>query len=267
MTTVTGFTSARMLEIENTTIVDGDVVGDNLILKQRDDTEIDAGNVRGPMGPGGSGYVICTHGTRPVLAPEDEGIVIYETDTKLVCVWTGTHWKLAERIICTNSTRPSGLGANDEGVEIYETDTNNTYFWNGSAWRLPRGPLGRLGYEEFGEVNRSSTGNFVDFDITLTETRIVDICYSLFAEQFTSTANVTIHLTVTGESGRRIFSRSGMTAGTSAHDNSPLFGHQEYVLTAGTYTIAIYVSQVTAGAIRSNEDWNNYLSVHDIGAS
>jgi hypothetical protein len=53
MATVTGFTAARMLEIENETIVDGNIVGDNLILQRRDLVNIDAGNVRGPQGPTG----------------------------------------------------------------------------------------------------------------------------------------------------------------------------------------------------------------------
>jgi len=39
-----------MLEIENTTVVDGNVVGDNLILVTREGTQIDAGSVRGPQG-------------------------------------------------------------------------------------------------------------------------------------------------------------------------------------------------------------------------
>jgi hypothetical protein len=50
MATVTGFTAERMLEIEETTIVDGNIVGDNLILQRRDLVNIDAGNVRGPTG-------------------------------------------------------------------------------------------------------------------------------------------------------------------------------------------------------------------------
>lgn len=53
MGTVTVFTADRMLDIENTSIVDGAVVGDNLILEQRDGTPIDAGNVRGPQGTQG----------------------------------------------------------------------------------------------------------------------------------------------------------------------------------------------------------------------
>lgn len=50
MATVTGFTAERMLEIENSTVVDGDIVGDNLILRTRGGTEIDAGVVKGDKG-------------------------------------------------------------------------------------------------------------------------------------------------------------------------------------------------------------------------
>jgi hypothetical protein len=50
MATVTGYTAEHMLEIENASIVDGAVEGDNLILMTRGGTEIDAGNVRGPAG-------------------------------------------------------------------------------------------------------------------------------------------------------------------------------------------------------------------------
>lgn len=50
MGTVQVFTADRMLAIENGTIVDGSVVGDNLILEKKDGTPVDAGNVRGPQG-------------------------------------------------------------------------------------------------------------------------------------------------------------------------------------------------------------------------
>lgn len=52
MASVTGYTAARMQEIENAAIVDGEVVGDDLILTRFDTTTINAGNVRGPIGPG-----------------------------------------------------------------------------------------------------------------------------------------------------------------------------------------------------------------------
>lgn len=50
MTTVTGFTAARMQVIEDETVVEGHISGNNLILEQRGGTLIDAGNVRGPQG-------------------------------------------------------------------------------------------------------------------------------------------------------------------------------------------------------------------------
>lgn len=55
MTTVTGLTADRMLEIEAASIVDGEVNEDGqLILKQHDGTEINAGSVIGPEGPPGT---------------------------------------------------------------------------------------------------------------------------------------------------------------------------------------------------------------------
>ncbi len=53
MASVTGYTAARMQEIEDSAIVGGAVVGDDLILTRYDTTTINAGNVRGPIGPTG----------------------------------------------------------------------------------------------------------------------------------------------------------------------------------------------------------------------
>lgn len=53
MATVSGLTAERMLEIEAASVVDGAVVGDNLILTRQDASTINAGNVRGPVGPTG----------------------------------------------------------------------------------------------------------------------------------------------------------------------------------------------------------------------
>lgn len=50
MATVTVLTAARMLAIEAASVVDGDIVGDNLILTKHDGSTINAGNVRGPQG-------------------------------------------------------------------------------------------------------------------------------------------------------------------------------------------------------------------------
>lgn len=55
MTTITGLTAARMVEIEDASIVSGAIVSDHLILTNHGGDTIDAGNVRGPQGPMGMG--------------------------------------------------------------------------------------------------------------------------------------------------------------------------------------------------------------------
>lgn len=55
MATITGYTKAKMDEINNKTVVDANVNGSgHLILELRDGSTIDAGSVIGPMGPEGS---------------------------------------------------------------------------------------------------------------------------------------------------------------------------------------------------------------------
>ena len=53
MATVTGLTAERMLAIEAESVVDGEVIGNNLILTKHDGSQIDAGPVIGPAGPAG----------------------------------------------------------------------------------------------------------------------------------------------------------------------------------------------------------------------
>ena len=53
MATVTGFTAARMLEIENATIVDASIIDGELILERHDAGTVNVGSVVGPEGPPG----------------------------------------------------------------------------------------------------------------------------------------------------------------------------------------------------------------------
>lgn len=56
MATITGYTAERMKEIEDSAVISGEVVGDELFLTRYDATTINAGNVRGPQGdPGDQG--------------------------------------------------------------------------------------------------------------------------------------------------------------------------------------------------------------------
>lgn len=73
MGTITGLTADRMLEIEAASVVDGDVVGDDLFLTKKDGSLINAGNVRGgpgPAGPRGDSFAVIT--AQPV---SDVGII------------------------------------------------------------------------------------------------------------------------------------------------------------------------------------------------
>ena len=73
MTTVTSLTADRMLAIEAASVVDGDVVGGNLILTKHDGSQINAGSVTGAQGPPGPvGQDLVVASAVPVL---DVGLV------------------------------------------------------------------------------------------------------------------------------------------------------------------------------------------------
>lgn len=125
MVTVTGFTADRMLEIENTCIVDGDVVGGNLILKQRDDTEINAGSVIGPTGPEGPPGGFLTGEIRMTVLtdePEDwfflDGQTITDAQTLYPAFWAiaPASWKSGANIILPDATRRHLVGGDTPGV-------------------------------------------------------------------------------------------------------------------------------------------------------
>lgn len=69
MATITGYTAARMQEIEDGTVVSGNVTDGDLILTKHDGSQFNAGTVRGPQGlQGATGDV--------AEAPEDGGFYI-----------------------------------------------------------------------------------------------------------------------------------------------------------------------------------------------
>lgn len=106
MATVTGLTAARMIAIEAASIVDGEVVGDNLILTKFDGTDIDAGSVRGATGPMGTGPGLIPGEVRmwpcPALPAEDpyglwvwaNGGVYVIDDHPIAADHLGTTWNL-----------------------------------------------------------------------------------------------------------------------------------------------------------------------------
>ncbi len=130
MATVTGYTAARMKQIEDSAIVDGDVIGDDLILTRFNAAQINAGNVRGPQGIQGP------------AGPVPEALIDGNTYARKDGLWVparGTE-------VVTSTTRPVSPTT---GMMIYETDTKKFYTWNGTVWTLPKnvseGILGTLG--------------------------------------------------------------------------------------------------------------------------
>lgn len=134
MATVTGYTAAHMQDIIDENIVSGYISGDDLILVKNDTTEVNAGDVRGPVGPAATTFYQCTNATQPSWTAGDAGKAIYETDTGLWRIWNGSYFKVQERIICTSTTRPTTLLSTDAGTYMYETDTGLEYFWTGSSF-------------------------------------------------------------------------------------------------------------------------------------
>lgn len=152
MATVTGYTAARMKEIEDSAIVDGNVVGDDLILVRFDAGTINAGSVRGPQGiqgpVGPTSIVVCTSTTRPTGGALFEGLFIYETDTNKTYFWDGTNWQQLSPHVVTAATRPASPYV---GYMIYETDTKYVRVWDGTAWCV----------RSFAEIVQSTTGGSV----------------------------------------------------------------------------------------------------------
>lgn len=133
MATVTGYTAARMKEIEDQAIVDGEIIVDDLVLTRYNGEQINAGNVRGPQGPNGTSgdtsIQVVTSTTRPVGT--FTGTVIYETDTTRFYVWDGVDWvEIDARPMRCKTSRaiaqsiPSGVVTPIEfNVEDYDTDS------------------------------------------------------------------------------------------------------------------------------------------------
>lgn len=80
MATVTSYTAERMKQIEDETVVDGEVVGDNLHLITREGVVIDAGNVRGAQGVPG-----------PPVADGDKGDIAVSSG--------GTNWQINPGVV------------------------------------------------------------------------------------------------------------------------------------------------------------------------
>lgn len=83
MATVTGLTANRMIEIEEASVVTGQIIGNDLVLNTRGGTAINAGNVRGPQGVPG-----------PAIAALDDipNVTVPTPVVGDLLRWNGTAW-------------------------------------------------------------------------------------------------------------------------------------------------------------------------------
>lgn len=160
MATVTGFTAARMLVIENETVVDGEVQGDNLILMTREGTPIDAGNVRGPQGPKGdagapSGATSVNDQTGAVYSPRifpnkaavdawstaPVGGIALTTDSEIMWEKNSGGWVATRpsRIFASTSELTSKWATPPEGAHAVTTDGDVGWYKAPSGWNVDNG--------------------------------------------------------------------------------------------------------------------------------
>ena len=121
MAQVTGFTSSRMLEIENNTVVDGSIVGDDLILTTFGGTDINAGNVRGPVGPEGPIGEVSQADLDAALAAEHIGAAQLEANAV-------TTAKIANDAVTNAKIGPAAVGS----TEIANDSVNSQHYVAGS---------------------------------------------------------------------------------------------------------------------------------------
>jgi hypothetical protein len=102
--TVTGYTAAKMDQIADETVIGGSIVGDNLILETRGGPTIDAGDVRGPVGPQASTMtVVANQAALPTYTAGTghDNDVGFTDDTNEFWIWSdsGLSWtKIASTI-------------------------------------------------------------------------------------------------------------------------------------------------------------------------
>jgi hypothetical protein len=116
MAEVTVYDATRMKEIEDNTVVNGEINASSghLILERNDGSPIDAGLVN--VSPR-----VVTSATRPVAPNIFPGLYIYETDTKKEWVWDGAIWlATGSQMPHSTTTRVTSTG----GVSASNTFVN-----------------------------------------------------------------------------------------------------------------------------------------------
>jgi hypothetical protein len=271
MATITGLTAERMQEIIDSTIVDAEIVGDNLILEKYDATTIDAGDVRGPQGVPGATFTVCTSTTRPLgLGVPDEGLAIYETDTNRMYVWNGTAWVLLSTYFtfANAAARTAHIITPLEGQATYLQDVDTFEIYQGTAWRKPWNmPWGEIGYTEIAANNFGTGLAAVD----------------LMSVVFTTPGNRKIKVTgdvqcshVGGDGTATLYIRTAVNAilnqrGLYVAGNGlafPLHVEKRYTPAAATITLKLSINTSTNTVdVQASSSRPSYILVEDMGPS
>lgn len=116
MATVDGLSKARMLAIEGASVVDGAVVGDDLILEKFNGSTINAGNVRGPQGVQGDPGTDGTDGTS--YSPHTAGRISSVAQSAANASWTRLTSMVADSTYPTIGTKVSPQAGS---IQVTET--------------------------------------------------------------------------------------------------------------------------------------------------
>lgn len=145
MGVITGFTAARMQEIEAASIVDGDVVGDDLILRRQDDVEINAGSVRGAAGPTMpqvAGVLLSGHSVIEGGPNDTGGAMLANRMSSKYCSLLGAS--------------ENNIGKGSAGLQI-DNSTNSTTGVPTIPWGTSGGWTGLFKALAWGTMSKSST--------------------------------------------------------------------------------------------------------------
>ena len=106
MATVTGYTATRMKDIEDAAIVSGTIIGDDLILTRFDGGTVNAGDVRGPVGPQGPVGEVSTAAMNAAIAAATTSGAI---DTDALAPDAVTNEKLADGAVGVENIKSNAV--------------------------------------------------------------------------------------------------------------------------------------------------------------
>jgi microcystin-dependent protein len=163
MATVTGYTANRMKIIEDTTVVDGEVRTDNLILVTREGTEIDAGSVRGPQGIKGDTGEVSQAELDAAMAAQSAALTAAMFKPGMLMMFGGptvpSDWLKCDGAMVSR-TQYAALFA-VIGINYGNGNGTSTFTLPNLSTRMPFGlgnaPYNVLGYNQGGELAHQLT--------------------------------------------------------------------------------------------------------------